>query len=556
MRATEEPWGFLLQPQAAEPLLVSQADGSPVLFCREGVTPLLETPYGVPKKFGFPFTWNRTRHQAWFLPAPNKKTHQLSEFSLTAVIGGQDVVIRQGDVTPRPSEQHALERSGTLARLINWMSHGFQELAHEKLAARHAKLPGQVRRTWEDANKIWLDPDLSEPRMEMLIRMAQDRALRSKLESIAKSPRRILARIRAETPVGRIQELDAQCIRNFAQRSGRSALEKAGTRQSLLAVQRKTTHDTLENRVVVWVLESLARRDAQWVSANTQWIERLSRRAFAVKRFGKHSAEWRLAEALQEVSAENLRHPVQANYPLLLDQRYKLVYAAYVELIKYHRIEDDAWTWRRVLWSETVKQLLACAFNKSWGDSARASRPYYRSEPDRGSWLGSQTTPGPYYHPEFKDMVLIDSREAQAMAWHKSAPEGWMRHVGALGCDTIIWWPKKKAAAVVWASLAASDNLVEWKASLGRASQSLAEFRKVLESEGVSTINLSGLVVQTGRGAGRAPSVDIQSVNAGGSHVVGVSFPQEVNQADVAQFAHIVGEFHAAINLTIEYAHG
>lgn len=132
MRATEEPWGFLLQPQAAEPLLVSQADGSPVLFCREGVTPLLETPYGVPKKFGFPFTWNRTRHQAWFLPAPNKKTHQLSEFSLTAVIGGQDVVIRQGDVTPRPSEQHALERSGTLARLINWMSHGFQELAPRK----------------------------------------------------------------------------------------------------------------------------------------------------------------------------------------------------------------------------------------------------------------------------------------------------------------------------------------------------------------------------------------------------------------------------------------
>jgi len=140
--------------------------------------------------------------------------------------------------------------------------------------------------------------------------------------------------------------------------------------------------------------------------------------------------------------------------------------------------------------------------------------------------------------------------------WDKSAPEAWMRHVGALGCDTIIWWPKKKAAAVVWASLAASDNLVEWKASLGRASQSLAEFRKVLESEGVSTINLSGLVVQTGLGAGRAPSVDIQSVNAGGSHVVGVSFPQEVNQADVAQFAHIVEEFHAAINLTIEYAHG
>ena len=153
-------------------------------------------------------------------------------------------------------------------------------------------------------------------------------------------------------------------------------------------------------------------------------------------------------------------------------------------------------------------------------------------------------------------MVLIDSREAQAMNWDKSAPEAWMRHVGALGCDTIIWWPKQNAASVIWASLAASDNLAEWKASLSRASKSLAEFRRILESEGVATVNLSGLVVQTGRGTGQAPTVDILSVNVGGGHVVGVSFPQEVNQADVPQFEHIVEEFHAAINLTIEYAHG
>jgi hypothetical protein len=556
MRITEEPWGFLLQTQEGGPLVVQHADGTPVLFCPVGVTPLWETPYGVPRKLGFPFTWKKDGYQAWHLPAPNKKTNLVSDFTLSGTIGAVGVVVRQGDVTPRPSPQHALQRSQDLAFLIAWMSHGFQELAHEKVASRHARLPGQVRRTWADADKIWLHPDLSEPRMEMLIRLAQDQGLRVKLESIAKAPRRILTRIRAETPVGRIQELDAHCIRNFAQRPGRSALEKAGSRQSLLAVLRKTTHDTLENRVAVWVLDALARRTTQWLSMHDQWIVRRSRRALSVKRLGKHARDWRMAEALQDVKADGLRHPVQANYPLLLDQRYKSVYSAYLELIKYHRIEDDAWTWRRVLWSETVKQLLACAFNENWGKSALASRPYYRSAPDRGSWLGSHLTPGPFKHPKFGSMVLLDAREAQKMNWGNVAPQKWMKYVGVLGCETIIWWPDRDAASIVWSNLASRGHAAEWKASLERAGQALASFKMTMESDGVSTIGLSGLVVQTGRCSGQVPSVDVESVNVAGCCVVGVSFPQEIDQADVSQFARIVEDFHAAIAMTIEHANG
>ena len=142
------------------------------------------------------------------------------------------------------------------------------------------------------------------------------------------------------------------------------------------------------------------------------------------------------------------------------------------------------------------------------------------------------------------------------MNWDKTAPQKWMTHIGVLGCETIIWWPDRGAASIVWSNLASKGDAAEWKASLGRAGQALASFKKTMESEGVSTIGLSGLVVQTGRCSGQAPSVDIESVNVSGACIVGVSFPQEIDQADVTQFARIVEDFHAAITMTIEHANG
>ena len=556
MFVTEEPWGFLLRQQGeGAALSVKQGDNTPALFCREGVTPELETPYGQPMRLGFPFSWKGQSYQAWHLPTSNRKTHVLSGFSVTAKIAGEAVHITQEGITPRPSVQHALPESEALDLLVRWMSHGFQELAHEKLGDEHAKLPGQVRRTWEDVDKVWLRPDLTEPRMELIVRLAQDTALREKLESIARSPRRILSRIRVQTPIGRIQELDAVCIRKYAEKPGRNALEKAGDKQRLLAVQRRTSHETLENRVAVWVLEAIAARATKWVALHAKRLNSGSRRALAVKRFGKKTIQWRQGEALAEVSASALSHRVQANYPLQLDQRYKRIYATYVEMLKYHRVEDDAWMWRRVLWSETVKQLLASAFNENW-KPAFASRPYYRVEPDRGSWIGSHPSPGPYVHPEFGPMVLLDAREAQGMAWAKSAPAAWMKHVGVLGCDSIIWWPDRGAASVVWSNLAPKGNAAEWQASLNRAAHALMRFKMAMAAEKVAILKLSGMIVQTGRVGAGVPSIELESVTAGGCCVVGLSFPQEVDRADQAQFEKIVQDFHVGVGLVMDHANG
>ena len=128
MFITEEPWGFLLRKQgASKALSIKCGDGTPALFCREGVTPELETPYGQPMRLGFPFVWKGQTYQAWHLPTPNKKTHVRSEFRVAAKIDGEAVAIIQDGVTPRPSVLHALPESEALDLLVRWMSHAFQE---------------------------------------------------------------------------------------------------------------------------------------------------------------------------------------------------------------------------------------------------------------------------------------------------------------------------------------------------------------------------------------------------------------------------------------------
>jgi hypothetical protein len=81
-------------------------------------------------------------------------------------------------------------------------------------------------------------------------------------------------------------------------------------------------------------------------------------------------------------------------------------------------------------------------------------------------------------------------------------------------------------------------------------------FRMAMAAEKVGSVKLSGLVVQTGRVGSGVPSIELESVTSGGCCVVGLSFPQEVDRADQAQFAKIVQDFHAGVGLVMDHANG
>lgn len=67
------------------------------------------------------------------------------------------------------------------------MVHSFQELGHTEAAEDDSDLRSMIRRTWSMAQSVWIDPKTSEPRMELIIKMAQDRHLLRALHAIGES---------------------------------------------------------------------------------------------------------------------------------------------------------------------------------------------------------------------------------------------------------------------------------------------------------------------------------------------------------------------------------
>jgi hypothetical protein len=101
---------------------------------------------------------------------------------------------------------------------------------------------------WKVATDAWCRDASREqmPPLDIIVRHAE--ILQRNIDTLANHPRRILKRIRERQPIGRLEELDSACLEWYVRQPGRTALEKAGTRQVLLGVARHENFDTLENR--------------------------------------------------------------------------------------------------------------------------------------------------------------------------------------------------------------------------------------------------------------------------------------------------------------------
>ncbi|MCB9672359.1 MAG: hypothetical protein H6734_22975 [Alphaproteobacteria bacterium] len=97
----------------------------------------------------------------------------------------------------------------------------------------------------------------SDPPPTLIAQLAP--LLAPRLEILAQGLARRLGRVRRETPLAGIRQIDTACLRNIARRPGRAWTEKAGPRQTLLAVERVPRFDTMENRLVKHVARAVAR---------------------------------------------------------------------------------------------------------------------------------------------------------------------------------------------------------------------------------------------------------------------------------------------------------
>lgn len=234
----------------------------------------------------------------------------------------------------------------------------------------------------------------NEPRMALIVRLA--RSLPGLLSAVCQRPRHTLRRERQLQPLGRIQEVDSGCLRWLARQPGETVAEKAGTKQTAMAVVRVEDIDTPENRVVRDLLSrgmmACARYLREYRSASDH------PRVLDVNRF-QHLMR-KLADDTPICRAKRLVGVPQPNYVFQHDPRYQTLWQAYVQLVRQQMLEDNVWRWRHRLFAEHVQVCAIAALTTLFcGQTAQTGDVLLRLEQRAGQFIDPRTTLGGWNIP-------------------------------------------------------------------------------------------------------------------------------------------------------------
>lgn len=245
-------------------------------------------------------------------------------------------------------------RPGPESTWVAW-----SERIHDVIRIWEEKLKGLKNPTWTAIARAWAPSDQSRQcRRSLIVRLAE--TLPRWLRDIARSPRVQLVRRRELRPVGRANELDGACVHWLSQRPGRTLLERAGPRQSVLSVVRQPDPGTLENRVTVDVLQrcvALARSYQQDHQAFLKEGGRLAEPVERVRRF-EHLCQ-NLARTSALAGVTPVKDVPSPNYVLTQNTAYRAVWQAWLALRKREQERESLWEWQDRLWADLCIGLLS-----------------------------------------------------------------------------------------------------------------------------------------------------------------------------------------------------
>jgi hypothetical protein len=160
-----------------------------------------------------------------------------------------DTIKEERDL-PEWEEKLGKRLDNTNTRLIRLLIGMFASIFGEQML-KQPQVP--VIQLPERLNKVNVD----DANLPLVISLERRYQLRRKLEAIASNLRHQLRRQAELMPVGRIQEMDAYCLRDYIRRPGRNAAEKAGAKQELMGIQRYQDFNTPENKFLVYFSQIL-----------------------------------------------------------------------------------------------------------------------------------------------------------------------------------------------------------------------------------------------------------------------------------------------------------
>ena len=203
--------------------------------------------------------------------------------------------------------------------------------------------------SWDDIDDIFTEQKNSDqPPRRLITKISEQLPL---IERTIFNMRKVLKCERKKIPVSRAQELDSQCIQWLTKQPGRTAPEKAGIQQRIMAIVRNESFDTLENRVLKDFLHRChveAERYIQQYSKNERF-----KKSERLKKTQRLSALCFKSLALPEMAGISPLFKIPTpNYVLQQNPNYAKIWDFYKKLLHQTQLIEMIWPVRQKIFFE------------------------------------------------------------------------------------------------------------------------------------------------------------------------------------------------------------
>ncbi len=441
LRVLEQPWQLIreLMSDVGCPLPQTCEGGAAIALLPKGAEPMISgASAGLPRRCA-PFGTRTELLSSYDLPWPTTTGETLhvqdSRGQATWDIIQHGYLARPtrsrirsyAQVSTKPPDLALYDFLSNLVRNAQELRWTAEEQAIARESGTNAGNRALLPLPWRELPER-LENSVDQPMMGLIVRVANEFSTR--LFRLCEHPRRVLSRVRQKAPIGRVQQVDAACLQWLVRQPGRTASEKAGGRQRILAVEREENFDTLENRVLKDMLRRCVVLAGQWLHDN--------------RRHHTHE-KYKLVETFQRRCQRQLREPLfgavgalqivpSPNYVLQHDPGYRELWQWYLRIVQQEDDTDAVWPWQSRLWSETVRLYLAAAVLRLVTDDQRRLGMHHhqlwiRQRPEYGRWLADVDWPGP---------LIIEHRGRQVVA-ECLEPAGMTEKRKYLGTDLAPW---------------------------------------------------------------------------------------------------------------------
>ena len=288
-----------------------------------------------------------------------------------------------------------------------------------------------IAAAYDRLESIWNDSSLEagDPRGELLARQATQ--LRAVLDDLGVRPRAVLRTEHRLLKLRTVRRTDAKTLRWLSTQPGRNTAERAGARQRIKASRRYETIATLENQVLRAFAALTVRETRNWLAESETSTTRAAVEAHQLR-------ARRIESVLQDRDVPEARPPVQPNFALRFDPRYREIWRAWLELRAMSTATELQWMWQHRTLMELLGLRAAMRLHRvardDHGGGTLAHAPMVRAQhpPNQGRYLrdaGIRATFG-----------IVRGGAVRAIEYATDDDSRPLGAIASAGSGTAIWW--------------------------------------------------------------------------------------------------------------------